>query len=76
MIRSRTVGDIAAGRNVACQTDLEGSPSVGGSGMTPEVIKGSLRPWGKRSKELPMTLHSTDTFLKQGEPTGRGRWQP
>ena len=70
MIRSRTVGDIAAGRNVACQTDLEGSPSVGGSGMTPEVIKGSLRPWGKRSKELPLTRHTPSSFVRRGQGHG------
>jgi len=37
------------------------------SSLTPQIIQAPLRNWGKRSKELPHTLHRPNTFLRKGE---------
>ncbi len=35
--------------------------------LSPKLIQAPLRNWGKKSTELPHTLHRPSTFLKKGE---------
>ena len=35
--------------------------------LTPQIIQAPLREWGKRSKDMPHTLHKPGTFLRKGE---------